>query len=477
MQVTNFWFGDHTSEHFRMLIQPTSLYRWNSTSENPWIATDSSGNIFHMPRTDNDYSGTSRFTIALNKFDQKGNLLWSKHNKPASDDTISYYMDSVQCDTSGNVYTIGYLSGGQSQGYLCSFDGNGTKRFSRQYGGASFNPFGSSFTNGTLLIGGSTSSSSQGMAYDVNLTTGDFDVSKAINGPGGTDTHDSASASATGNVAFRYTGSYNPGPNTPGGPNNGIVCCNSSITSRVDWVAQYQAGWSYANYRAFNAVNSSASSFYFVERQNSTFKKTFVKVDNTNFSTIQNNVLVSSSNGSSKWSTQMTSFEDEAVAFESSTEKMFVAYRESATVIKVFCYDYSNNTIPWQKTFTGSTDGNSDGTTNKNGVADSDPVRLELNGDYLVMAFRTNDHMKGVDEAHIICQFPKDMSSTNGDWGGYTWADMTELSVGGANSGTYSRTQDVGMSPGSQVGNSNSAINIATENYVNPSYPLTSKYL
>ena len=85
--------------------------------------------------------------------------------------------------------------------------------------------------------------------------------------------------------------------------------------------------------------------------------------------------------------------------------------------------------------------------------------------------------MQGVDEAHIIVQFPKDMSSTNGDWGGFTWADMTELSVGGANGGTYSRTQDLGFNQGSPQGNANSAINIATENYVNPSYPLTTKYL
>ena len=70
-------------------------------------------------------------------------------------------------------------------------------------------------------------------------------------------------------------------------------------------------------------------------------------------------------------------------------------------------------------------------------MTDTDKVELRLNGDYLTMLFRTNDHMQGVDEAHIIVQFPKDMSSINGDWGGYTWADMTELSVGGANGGTY----------------------------------------
>jgi hypothetical protein len=477
MQVTNFWFGDHTSEQFRMLIQPTSLYRWSSTNENPKIATDSSGNIFHFAKTDNDYGGTSRYTISLNKFDQKGNLLWSKHNKPASDDTYQYQIDNMQCDSSGNVYCIGYITGPANQGYLVSFDGSGTQRFSRQYGGASFNPFGSSYSNDTLHIGGSTSSSTQGMAYKVNLTTGDFDVSKAINGPGSTDTHDSAVASTTNNVAFRITGGYNPGPNTPGGPSNGIICCNSAITSRVDWVTQYQAGWSYANYRAFQAVHSTADSFYFVERQNTTMYKSFVKVDNTNFSTIQCNVRIDSSNGSSKWSTVMTVFEDEAVAFEPSTERMWIAYRESATVIKLFCFDYSNTTILWQKTFTGTTEGNSDGTTNKNGVTDTDKVELRLNGDYLTMAFRTNDHMQGVDEAHIIVQFPKDMSSINGDWGGYTWADMTELSVGGANGGTYSRTQDLSYSNGSQVGSNNAAINIATENYVNPSYPLTSKYL
>lgn len=477
MQVTNFWFGDNTSEHFRMLIQPTSLYRWQSTSENPWIATDSSGNIIHMPRTDNDYGGTSRYTIALNKFDQKGNLLWSKHNKPTNDDTINYYMDSVECDSSDNIYCTGYLSGGQSQGYLVSFDSSGTQRYTRQWGGGSYYPFGMKYSNDTMHIGGSTSSSTYGMAHKVNLTTGDFDVWRSISGPGSTDTHDSAVASDTGNVAFRITGGYNPGPNTPGGPANGIISCNSAVTSRVDYVAQWQAGWSYANYRAFTSLFSTAASFHFIELQNSTYYKSFVKVDNTNFSTIQCNVLVSCSNGSSKWSTVMTPFIDESVAFEPSTQRMYVAFRESATEIKIFCFDYSNTSIIWQKSFVGTTTDNSDGTQNKCGVTDSDPVKLKLNGDYLVMAFRTNDHMQGVDEAHIICQFPKDMSSTNGDWGGFTWSDITEFSVGGANGGTYSRTQDLGFNQGSPQGNANSAINIATENYVNPSYPLTAKYL
>ena len=83
----------------------------------------------------------------------------------------------------------------------------------------------------------------------------------------------------------------------------------------------------------------------------------------------------------------MTPFNDEAVAFEPSTERMFVAFRESATEIKIFCFDYSNTTILWQKSFVGTTTDNSDGTQNKCGVSDSDPVKLELNGDYLVMRF------------------------------------------------------------------------------------------
>ena len=124
---------------------------------------------------------------------------------------------------------------------------------------------------------------------------------------------------------------------------------------------------------------------------------------------------------------------------------MWVAFRESATEIKYFVLIILI-LLFYGRSIYGTTTDNSDGTQNKCGVTDSDPVKLELNGDYLVMA-RTNDHMQGVDEAHIIVQFPKDMSSTNGDWGGFTWADMTELSVGGANGGTYSRTQDLGSVP------------------------------
>ena len=163
-------------------------------------------------------------------------------------------MDSMECDSSDNIYITGYLSGGQSQGYLVSFDSSGTQRFTRQWGGGSYYPFGMKYSNDAMHIGGSTATASQGMAYKVNLTTGDFDVWRAVNGPGSTDTHDSAVASDTNNVAFRITGGYNPGPNTPGGPANGIICFNSAVTSRVDYVAQYQAGWSYANYRAFTSL-------------------------------------------------------------------------------------------------------------------------------------------------------------------------------------------------------------------------------
>jgi len=476
MQVTNFWFGDPTSENFRLLIEPTSLYPWQSTTEHPKVRTDSNGNIFHFAITANDYSGTIRNTVSLSKYDKKGNLLWSKHNKPVTDDTytIATANHELEVDSSGNSYVISRINGPTNAGFLQSFDTNGSVRFTRQYGSGSWYPHGSDASGDNIFAVGHPNSNYTGWIQKFNTTDGSSDTARAVNsGASNQQPYDCCIIPTGVQPAVKFSGAYNPGPNTPATGYQGIAVYNTAVTSRTSYTQNYNGSYSNINYH-YN-IQGAGSSVYFVNTQASGTQRAFVKCASSNFS-IESNVAITNSNSSSRWVTGgVDPMPSSNTVLDRSTEIYYVALRESATEIKLLAYDFSSESIVWQKSFTGNTNGNSDGTQNKNGMSATDSVHLAINGDHLVMGFRSNDHMKGVNEAHIICQFPKDMSSITGDWGGFTWADITEFSAGGSNSGSFSVASSFG--PGTGTGNATSALNISTENYVAPNYPITSKYL
>jgi len=120
-------------------VRWTRQFGTNATDEALGVATDASGNVYVVGRTlgvleGDGFGGVDAF---VRSFDGDGTVRWTRQfGTNATDEALG-----VATDASGNVYVAGYTGGaleGDSAGgfdaFVRSFDGDGTVRWTRQFG-------------------------------------------------------------------------------------------------------------------------------------------------------------------------------------------------------------------------------------------------------------------------------------------------------------------------------------------------------
>jgi len=103
------------------------------------VASDASGNVYVAGRTGGALEGPNAgfFDAFVRSFDGDGTVRWTRQFGTSSDDDAS----GVETDASGNVYVAGWTGGAlegnnpiSTDAFVRSFDGDGTVRWTRQFG-------------------------------------------------------------------------------------------------------------------------------------------------------------------------------------------------------------------------------------------------------------------------------------------------------------------------------------------------------
>ncbi len=227
------------------------------------IATDSSGNVFAVGKTDgvwDDSKSDGVWDFFIVKLNSSGTKQWSKQNVTT---TIDYAHD-VAADSSGNVYVTG-----QTGGYifLIKYNSSGTKQWTEQFGNSSSTDYGygvdvdsSDNIYVTGFTGGGLDNNSSAGGNDIFLTKFYDNGTKQWTQQLGTSGEDIAYGVATDSSANVYVTGYTGGGLD--GTNAGsydlfVVKYNSSGTKQ--WTQQL--GTSSSEYGQDIASDSSGNIF------------------------------------------------------------------------------------------------------------------------------------------------------------------------------------------------------------------------
>jgi hypothetical protein len=153
------------------------------------VATDVSGNVFIAGYTEgsldgNTLTGTDDFFVT--KYNSNGVKQFTRQLGAVSAATVA---TAVATDDSGNVFVVGYTTGGLDGNtltgtydfFVTKFNSSGVKQFTRQLGAAGGATFGNEITidaSGNIYIGGATGGSLDG---NVQMGTDDFFFTKFDN--------------------------------------------------------------------------------------------------------------------------------------------------------------------------------------------------------------------------------------------------------------------------------------------------------
>jgi hypothetical protein len=145
-------------------------------------ATDASGNVYVVGYTTGGLDGNTLIgtsDVFLTKYNSSGVKQYTKQLGVAGVDTYGY---SVATDASGNVYAVGYTTGGLDGNlqtgtndlFVTKYDSSGVKQFTRQLGVAGVNTYAYSVAtdaSGNVYVAGQTFG-----GLDGNTLTGTSDV-------------------------------------------------------------------------------------------------------------------------------------------------------------------------------------------------------------------------------------------------------------------------------------------------------------
>jgi hypothetical protein len=146
------------------------------------VALDSSGNIYFAGATNGSFAATNAgtFDALLIKYDNAGNILWSRQKGTSGIDAIR----TVIVNTSDNVYVCGETSGslyggtyrGDYDAFLAKYDGQGNLLWSQQIGtsGTDYGYSIASDSSDNVYICGATA----GSLYGTNAGSSDVFLAK-----------------------------------------------------------------------------------------------------------------------------------------------------------------------------------------------------------------------------------------------------------------------------------------------------------
>jgi hypothetical protein len=214
------------------------------------ITTDADGNVYASGYTFGALDGTNAGNgdAFIRSYDGNGTHRWTRQFGTSSDDV----MYGIAADANGNVYATGYTFGaleganaGNIDAFIRSYDGNGTHRWTRQFGtsnsdiangiatDANGNVYATGYTNGALEGANAGSNDAFIRSYDSNGThrwTRQF-------GSSNSDIAHGVATDADGNVyATGYSAGALEGTNA-GGADAFIISYDGTGTHR--WTRQF----------------------------------------------------------------------------------------------------------------------------------------------------------------------------------------------------------------------------------------------